>query len=427
MNADLASRRSAVAPLVNSLLDTDFYKLLMLQLIWRRYAEVPVTFSLVNRTRNVRLADEIDLAELRAELDHVCTLAFTAEEVAWLGETEFYGRRDLFAPDFLAWLPSLRLPAYEATLKDGQLELAFDGSWAEATLWEIPALTIVSALRARRAIRSLGQDGREHLYRCALGRLEAKAERLRALPGLSLTDFGTRRRHGLEWQRICLEVMRERLGPAFQGTSNVLLARSLEMPAVGTNGHELPMVLAALAPDDEALARAPYQVLEDWAGLYPQALRIVLPDTFGSVAFFRDAPAWVADWRGVRPDSAPPEEAGEALIDWWRRKGRDPLDKLLIFSDALDLELIEALHARFHGRVGVSFGWGTNLTNDMEGCAEAPGLEPISLVCKVTEAGGRPAVKLSDNPAKATGEAAEIARYQRVFGAEGFVARAPRV
>jgi len=418
---------SPAGPAVASLLDTDFYKLLMLQLIWRRYAGTPVTFSLVNRTRSVRIAEELDLGELREELDHVRSLSFTADEVAWLGRAEFYGRRDLFAPDFLAWLPSLRLPPYEVAEQDGQLELTFHGLWAETTLWEIPALTVVSALRARRATRELGPAGCDHLYRCAVGRLEAKAERLRALPGLSLTDFGTRRRHGLAWQRACVEVMRGRLGGAFQGTSNVLLARELGLPAVGTNGHELPMVLAALAPDDAALMRAPYQVLEDWADLYPPALWIVLPDTFGSAAFFRDAPEWVADWRGVRPDSAPPAEAGEALIDWWRGRGCDPEGKVLIFSDALDLELIEALHARFHGRVGLSFGWGTKLTNDLEGCAEAPGLQPISLVCKVVEAGGRPAVKLSDNPEKATGDAAEVARYRRVFGTEGFLARRPSV
>ncbi|ACG79636.1 nicotinate phosphoribosyltransferase protein [Phenylobacterium zucineum HLK1] len=423
--------RAPDRPAVGSLLDTDLYKLLMLQLIWRRHADVPVVFSLVNRSRSVRIADEIDLSELREELDHVRSLRFAADELAWLGAAEIYGRRDLFAPDFLAWLAGLRLPEYALEARDGQIALAFHGTWAETTLWEIPALAVVTALRARRVVNALGEApggaGRETLYRCALGRLEAKAERLAALPGLALSDFGTRRRHSLAWQRTCLEVLRERLGPAFRGTSNVLLARTLDMPAVGTNGHELPMVLAALAPDDAALKRAPYRVLEEWAQLYPQPLRIVLPDTFGSAAFFREAPDWVADWAGVRPDSAPPLEAGEALIDWWGAMGRDPREKTLVFSDALTVDRIEQLHARFHGRVGVSFGWGTRLTNDLEGCAEAPGLKAISLVCKVTEAGGRPAVKLSDNPEKATGDPAEVERYKRVFGTEGHMARRPVV
>ncbi|RAK59110.1 nicotinate phosphoribosyltransferase [Phenylobacterium hankyongense] len=412
------------APLVRSLLDTDLYKLLMLQLIWRRHRDVPVTFSLVNRTRRVRLAEELDLGELRAELDHVRTLAISPEERAWLASAPIYGRTDRFAPDFLDWLTTLRLPAYDLELVDGQVELRFHGSWAEVTLWEIPALCVITGLRARRAVNAMGQAEREVLYACAIGRLEAKAARLQALPGLALTDFGTRRRHSFAWQRLVVETFRDRLGPAFRGASNLRLAMELGLPPVGTNGHELPMVLAALAQDDAALRRAPYRVLEEWAELYDDGLRVILPDTFGSEAFFRDAPEWVADWRGVRPDSAPPAEAGEALIAWWSARGRDPRERLVIFSDALDLEDIVALHGRFSGRVEVGFGWGTKLTNDLEGCAEAPGLERISLVCKVVEAGGRPAVKLSDNPEKATGDPAEIARYRRVFGDGGQVSRA---
>jgi nicotinate phosphoribosyltransferase len=204
----------------------------------------------------------------------------------------------------------------------------------------------------------------------------------------------------------------------------VLLARELGLAPAGTNGHEIPMVLAAMAADDAALAWAPYQALEEWAELYDERLRILLPDTFGSRAFFAQAPEWVADWRGVRPDSAPPDAAGEAILDWWRDHGQDPRDKALIFSDALGLDDILRLHRRFHGRTQVSFGWGTRLTNDLEGCAEAPGLKPISLVCKVTQAAGRPAVKLSDNPEKATGEPDEIARYLRVFGQAGRQVRA---
>jgi nicotinate phosphoribosyltransferase len=409
-------------PPVTSLLDTDLYKLLMLQLVWRRHAGVPVTFSLVNRSRRVRIADEFEMGELRAALDGVQALRFTDDELAWLAEVPIYGR-PRFAPEFLVWLKALRLSPYEVAVEDGQVALTFHGPWAEVTLWEIPALTVVTARRARRAVATMSPAERETLYACAIGRLEAKAERLAALPGLALTDFGTRRRHSLPWQRLCVRTLRDRLGGAFRGTSNLLLARELGLPAVGTNGHELPMVLAALARDDAALRQAPYTVLEEWAELYDGALRVVLPDTFGTEAFLRDAPGWVADWPAVRPDSAPPLEGGERLVDWWRQRGRDPSEKTLIFSDALDEPGIERLHDRFHGRVGVSFGWGTRLTNDLEGCGEAPALRPISLVCKVTEAGGRPAVKLSDNPEKATGDPAEIARYRRVFGDAG---RSPR-
>src|SRR5690606_18294254 len=117
---------------------------------------------------------------------------------------------------------------------------------------------------------------------------------------------------------------KEGIGDALTGTSNVLLAMDTDLEAVGTNAHELPMVLAALAEDDEALRAAPYKILKDWQSYYGGNLLIVLPDTFGTESFLRNAPAWVADWTGFRPDSAPPIEGGERIIRWWREHGRDP-------------------------------------------------------------------------------------------------------
>jgi nicotinate phosphoribosyltransferase len=193
-----------------------------------------------------------------------------------------------------------------------------------------------------------------------------------------------------------------------------------DLEAVGTNAHELPMVLAALAGSEAELREAPYRVLKDWQRYYGGNLLIVLPDAFGTAAFLRDAPDWVADWTGFRPDSAPPIEGGERIISWWRDKGKDPRQKMLIFSDGLEAQTIVDTYRHFNGKVRMAFGWGTNLTNDFEGCAPVPTtrLNPISLVCKVTEANGRPAVKLSDNPAKATGDVDEINRYLRIFGNE---------
>jgi nicotinate phosphoribosyltransferase len=240
---------------------------------------------------------------------------------------------------------------------------------------------------------------------------------------LRLSDFGTRRRHGFLWQRWCVEAVKEGLGPCFVGTSNVLLAMDNDLEAIGTNAHELPMVAAALANNDEELRRAPYRILDEWRRTYGGNLLIALPDAFGTKAFLRDAPDWVADWTGFRPDSAPPIEAGEEIIKWWKQKGRNPTDKLLVFSDAMDVGSIEETYHRFAGRVRLSFGWGTNLTNDFIGCPpdESTDLDPISIVCKVTSVDGRPAVKLSDNPEKSTGSPAEIQRYLRVFGDAGRV------
>lgn len=412
-------------PIVRSLLDTDFYKLLMLQMIWGLYGDVDTNFALINRTKSVRLTDEIDEDELRAQLDHARTIRLSKKEMIWLAGNSFAGRKQIFEPEFLAWLSGFQLPEYELSKKDGQYELNFYGKWVETSMWEIPALAIISELRSRAALKDMGPFTLDVTYARAKAKLWEKVERLQHLPGLKISDFGTRRRHSFLWQRWCVEALKEGLGDAFTGTSNVLLAMDNDLEAVGTNAHELPMVLGALAKTDSQLRDAPFQVLKDWERYYGGNLLIVLPDAFGTEAFLRDAPDWVADWTGFRPDSAPPISGGEDIIAWWAQKGKDPRDKLLIFSDALDFDTIEKTYTHFQGRVRMAFGWGTNLTNDFRNCAPrpTPGLDPISLVCKATSANGRPAVKLSDNPAKALGTEAEIARYLRVFGTKGRVAK----
>ncbi|WP_312489307.1 nicotinate phosphoribosyltransferase [Sphingomonas sp.] len=416
-------------PVVRSLLDTDFYKLLMLQMIRHRHPDVRATFSLINRSSAVRLADVIDEAELREQLDHARTVRFTKKELIWLAGNSFYGKQRMFAPDFIQWLADFQLPEYELRTVDGQFELHFDGPWTHTTMWEIPALAIVNELRSRAVLKGRGRFELDILYARAKAKLWEKVERLRQLPDLVISDFGTRRRHGFLWQRWCVEALKEGLGDRFIGSSNVLLAMDNDLEAIGTNAHELPMVLAALAEDDAGVAAAPYRVLEEWQAHYDGNLLIALPDAFGTASFLRNAPDWLADWTGFRPDSMPPIEGGEQIMAWWRAHGRDPRGKLLIFSDGMDVESIEATYRHFHGRVRMSFGWGTNLTNDFRGCdpAGGEGLAPISLVAKVISANGRPAVKLSDNPVKATGLPSEIDRYLRIFGADGHVERSVAV
>ncbi|MGH6941813.1 nicotinate phosphoribosyltransferase [Hypericibacter sp.] len=409
-------------PAVRSLLDTDFYKLLMLLLIWQKHRDVPVTFSLKNRTKRVRLADEIAESELRAQLDHVKALRFTKSELIWIAGNTFYGRKGIFPGEFIDWLAGLRLPDYQLETRDGQYHLSFSGGWAEVTLWEIYALAVIDALRSRAALAKLGRLEIDILYARAKTKLWDNVLRLRKLDNLNLSDFGTRRRHNFLWQEWVIQAMAEGLGPKFTGTSNAYLAMKHDLEAKGTNAHELPMVYATLAGDDDAaLAKSPYQVLADWQTLYDGALRIMLPDTFGTTAFLAKAPDFAAGWTGVRIDSKDPFIGGEEMIQWWRSRGQDPKKKLIIFSDGLEIGTIEQLHARFNDRVQLGFGWGTHLTNDFRGCPPNGGadFDAISLVCKVTAAAGRRAVKLSDNPQKATGTPEEIARYARIFGESG--------
>jgi nicotinate phosphoribosyltransferase len=306
--------------------------------------------------------------------------------------------------------------------RDGEFELRFEGFWRETTMWEVPALAILNELRARAAMARMGRFELDILYARAKAKLWSKVERLRLLARegpLRLSDFGTRRRHGFLWQRWCVEALHEGIGESLIGTSNVKHAMDLGLEAIGTNAHELPMVYAALAANDDDLRAAPYRVLEDWARLYDGNLRVLLPDTFGTAHFLAAAPDWAADWTGARPDSKPPIEGAEELIGWWRARGRDPRTKLIVLSDGMTIDSIEASVRHLRGRAEVSIGWGTSLTNDFSGCAPhgaGVDLAPPSLVCKVVEVEGRPAVKLSDNPSKFLGPKDAIAHYSRVFG-----------
>ncbi|MEM7193428.1 MAG: nicotinate phosphoribosyltransferase [Pseudomonadota bacterium] len=407
-------------PVYRSLLDTDIYKLLMLQTIWKENKKVPVTFSLINRSKSVELANEVDTVELREQLDHARTIKLTNKEYVWLAGNTFYGKKRLFGEDFLTWLQDYTLPDYEIRTQNGQYFIDFEGNWADVTLWEIPVLSIISELRSRSALSTVRRFELDVLYARAKAKMWEKVVRLKALPDLKIADFGTRRRHSFLWQRWCIAAMKEGLGDAFIGTSNILMAMELDLDAIGTNAHELPMVQATLSNSDEELLHSPYAVLEHWQQTYDGNLLIVLPDTYGTTTFLKHAPDWVAEWSGFRIDSKEPIAGGEELIAWWKDRGVDPREKLLIFSDGLDVDTIERCYKQFNGRVRLSFGWGTHLTNDFEDCAPRMNnqLRAISLVCKVTQANGQPTVKLSDNLSKATGPAEDIERYKGIFGIE---------
>lgn len=417
---DIAARvwnhKWKIDPIVRSLIDTDFYKLLMCQSIFRNKPDTQVTFSLINRSKDVPLAELIDEGELREQLDHIRSLSLSRGESTWLRGNTFYGKRQMFRPDFMEWFENLRLPPYHLERKGDQYELTFEGKWHEVMLWEIPALAVLMELRGRAVLGKMEKFELQVLYARAMTRVWEKVEALREIPDLSIADFGTRRRHSFLWQDWCVQAMNEGLGTKFTGTSNCKIAMKRELEAIGTNAHELPMVYAALAEDDDALFQAPYKVLEDWHEEHEGNLRIILPDTYGSQGFLDNAPDWLAGWTGIRIDSGDPATAANQAIDWWKSRGEDPRQKRVIFSDGLDVAKIKELHAQFAGKTAISFGWGTLLTNDFRGLVPEDALAPFSLVCKAVSANGNPTVKLSDNPNKAMGPADQIERYKRVFG-----------
>ena len=436
-------------PVIRSLLDTDFYKLLMLQFIWKHFPRTRVEFSLFNRHPAVKIADIVHVEDLKVQLQHVRGLRFRKSELVWLAGNTFYGRRGIFEPAFLEWLErDFRLSDYQLSVRDGQIHLSFEGPWVETTMWELYTLAILDELKTRAQLKTLSEFGLDILYARAKTKLWNKIERLRGVPELSAADFGTRRRHSFLWQEYVVVAMAANLRSNFIGTSNAFLAHKHDLEAIGTNAHEIPMVMAALAPDDVALKQSQYRVLELWQQTYEGSLRVMLPDTFGTTQFLAGAPDWVADWTGQRADSKDPYVAGDEFIAWLKARGRDPREKLLVASDTLDVDAILGLHAYFGGnlkhgvapadfrsaadfhdpakwtpgrRIRLSAGWGTLLTNDFRGCNpnDGGGFDPIGLICKVSTVEGRPAVKLSDNYSKALGSAAEIGRYTRVFGTAG--------
>ncbi len=397
-------------PIIESLLDLDFYKFTMGQMVFLKYRDVPVVYSLVNRTRQVRLAEFIDSAELREELDHVRSLRLNNSELHYLRGTNEYGER-MFRESYLEFLRSLELPPYELEEVDGSFRLQFRGSWSTTIYWETVALSIVNELYNRSLMKPLSRFEQDLAFARGRIRLAEKIRVLRGKPEISFIDFGTRRRFSRDWQHYVDRTLAEEMPAQFLGTSSTESAMLHGLVPMGTSAHELTMVMSGIMHDSDDLIRASHnRVLQDWWDLYGWGLSVAVTDTYGSEFFFRDMEEDQARaWKGLRHDSGDPFEFGEKAIRFYEGHGIDPREKLLIFSDGLELPIILALSRRFHGRIKLSYGWGTNLTNDL-------GFEPISIVVKAVEANGHRTVKLSDNLAKATGSREDIERFKRIFG-----------
>lgn len=403
-------------PIIVSLLDTDFYKFTMGQLVFRSYQDTEVVFSLINRSK-VPLARFIRENDLRRELDNAKKLRFNNSELHYLRGTNEYGDR-MFGEDFLQFLRGIELPPYDLKRVGDDYQLEFCGPWQKAMYWEIPALAIVNELYYRAQLERMSRFERDMVYATGATRLAEKIKVLRQCPEITLSDFGTRRRFSSKWQDYLIGVLAEELPNQLRGTSNVLYAMKHGLLPMGTSAHELPMVIAAMAfakadddtRDSEVLRDAQNEVLRGWYDLYGFGLSIALSDTFGSDFFFKTAPASIAsDWKGTRQDSGDPYKYGERALEWYKQHEIQPKDKLVVFSDQLNVELMLGLHRRFQGHILHTFGIGTNLTNDL-------GLKPISIVVKISRANGRSTVKLSDNLAKAMGDPREVERYKKATG-----------
>ena len=416
---DIASRvynhNWKIDPIVRSLLDIDFYKLLMAQFVLRNAPNVSVRFSVLNRSEKVPLAKIIDQQELKEQLDHIRNLSLSKGESTWLRGNLFYGKRAIFRPEFIDWLENLKMPEFSLEREGDQYNIQFQGSWPEVMFWEVPVLSVLTELRSRAVLKNMDRFELQVLYARAMTKLWGKIDKLNKFENIRIADFGTRRRHSFLWQDWCVQAMIEGLGEKFIGTSNCLIAMRRELEAIGTNAHELPMIFSALAQTESELKLAQYKVLEDWHEEHDGNLRVILPDTYGTKKFLDNAPEWLASWTGIRIDSGNPETGAELAIKWWKKMGENTNKKLIIFSDGLDTDKIIELYKKFSSEVNLGFGWGTLLTNDFRGLTEDCSLDPFSLVCKAIEANGQPTVKLSDNVNKAMGPIEDVEKYKKIF------------
>ena len=226
-------------------------------------------------------------------------------------------------------------------------------------------------------------------------------------------QFGLRRRLSGPWEKHLTQMALEIMPETIVAVSNMALARELGAAYGGTNAHELSMALNAIRWKEgrQAAWQAQYEVFEKWFQLFNGQARIILPDTFGSKQFLENIPLELGQQAmGFRQDSGDPLEFGGWVLDMWKRFEIETQTRTLFFSDGLKAEKMLRINAEFRARAKVLFGWGTNFSNDT-GFVQA-----LSIVMKLVMADGNPAVKLSDNLAKAIGKPEAVARNKKLFG-----------
>ena len=370
------------SPVLHTLLDTDAYKLHMQQAVFHHYHDVQVAAEF--RCRGDDLLG-IYADAIREQVDAMQHLRLRDEEFQWLSGLPF------FKEDYLQWLRNFRYDPAQVQISNdnGKLHIRLEGPWREVIMWEVPLLAVISELAHRYRSPETGVTQ-------AVAALENKlVEFSRLTEGLDMSrfrlmDFGTRRRFSREVQEAIVRRLQQE--PWFVGTSNYDLARRLDLTPMGTQAHEWFQAHQQISPD---LANSQRAALAAWLEEYPDRLGIALTDCITMDAFLRDfGPEFAERYQGLRHDSGDPVEWGEKAIAHYEKLGIDPMSKVLVFSDNLDLAKAVDLYRHFSSRVNLSFGIGTRLTCDI------PQVKPLNIVIKLVECNGKPVAKLSDSPGK---------------------------
>jgi nicotinate phosphoribosyltransferase len=383
--------------IIESLLDTDLYKFSMMQVVLHQYPAADVEYRFKCRNPGIDLAPCIE--EIRVELAALCRLHFTVGELDYLRSWRF------IKSDFIDFLGLFQLNEKYVEIApsssgNGEIEICIRGPWLHTILFEVPLLAIVNEVYFRGTSAGLDlAEGRRRLHE-KIALLRDRSD----YAGCRIADYGTRRRYSRQWQQEVVTTLRDELGTQLAGTSNVWLARELNLTPLGTLAHEYLQAHQALGP---RLRDSQVAALEAWAKEYRGDLGIALSDVYGLDAFLRDFDMYFCKlFDGTRHDSGDPFEWGEKVLAHYAANRVDPRNKVLVFSDGLDIPKVMRLYAHFRGRCQMAFGVGTNLTNDV-------GPTPLNIVIKMVRCNGQPVAKLSDSPGKNMCEDAAYVTYLR--------------
>ncbi len=386
---------------LSSILDNDFYKFTMQYAVVHLFPRSKAKYRFINRGQHCFPKGFAEA--LQAAVQAMASLQLTKEEKKFLSTACPY-----LSPTYLDFLEGYRYDADEVRIVQNgdDVDVSVEGYWYRTILWEVPLLSIISELYYR--LNNIQRVSDEEVYAIT----KEKIQRYNAL-GVTIAEFGTRRRHSYAVHKIVMKALKENGGNRFVGTSNVHLSHINHTKPIGTHAHEWFMFHAA----KYGYTMANEMALEHWAEVYRGDLGIALSDTFTTGVFFQQFDKKFAKlFDGVRHDSGDAIQFTQQLISHYKKLGIDPLSKTIIFSDALNYDKVKRITAFAADKIKISFGIGTNFTNDV-------GLTAMNIVMKLAEAypeGGpwTKVVKLSDEKGKYTGDEAEIALAKKVLHIE---------
>ena len=386
-------------PLGNSLLDCEFYKLLVSQYAFKYHKLDKVIFQVFDKNQTVLTQNSIDLELLEAELDKVSKLRLQADELIWLAQIHRDDGELLFSKEFISYLSDLSLPAYRIIFSDGHYRIQFEGRWSEVTFWESYALSAIKAIYFSQKFHELSLPDRKCFF------FKSRANNVRkfslaAQKGLQILDYSTRRRLNFPWHLECLESAAEHAGDSLLGCSNTLMCMKLDIPLAATIPHEISMVEIALSPSVETLRRNFFMSFYRWKTDFGEQFSHILPDAILPSDFFSNAPRVLSEWKSVRIDSGDPLVEFERTKRWWKENFQDPRDKHVVFSDALTLDRSIHLAQQIGGYCNLSFAWGSHFSNDQSIEELSLGNSRYSVVCKPTSANNMPTIKQSADERK---------------------------